>query len=72
MGALSVVATRDDLIKRLIVRSDFEKGAHTVRFFKDGKWVEVTVDDRIPCLPIVGTPAYARSKSPNEWWVSGS
>ena len=39
-----------------------------MRFFKNGQWRNVVIDDRIPCDQ-TGTPIYARSRDPTEIWV---
>ncbi|KAJ3210426.1 Calpain-6 [Dinochytrium kinnereticum] len=41
----------------------------TFRFNRFGEWVEVVVDDYLPCTPD-GNLIYARSRDPNEFWVS--
>jgi hypothetical protein len=43
-------------------------GIYTVRFFKNGQWRNVVIDDRIPCDQ-TGTPIYARSRDATEIWV---
>lgn len=45
-------------------------GKHTCKFFKEGKWVFVDVDDRIPCLAKDRTPCYGRNRDINEYWVA--
>lgn len=70
MGALSTVATRPDLLENLIVSSHPEKGFYQFQFYKEGKWVTVTVDDYLPCEGPTGFPVYAKSKDYDELWVS--
>lgn len=43
-------------------------GIYTVRFWKQGGWTYVHVDDRIPC-DVAGRPLYSRSRDPNETWL---
>lgn len=69
MGALSVVATRADLLENLIISTHPECGFYQFQFFKKGKWVTVTVDDYLPCGKD-GFPIYAKSKDYNELWVA--
>lgn len=45
LSALSVVAQRPDLVRRLLLPG---KNAHAVRLFLDGEWKTVVVDDRFP------------------------
>jgi hypothetical protein len=40
---------RDDLLLHLFKTADVERGQYTVKFFKEGEWREVTIDDRLPC-----------------------
>lgn len=44
-------------------------GLYQCRFSKDGEWHVVTVDDRLPC-DASGRPAFARSRHPDEFWIS--
>ena len=71
LGALAVVATRDDLIRELVVSAHPELGFYQFRFFKNGAWSIVTVDDLIPCVRQAKgfTPFAARCRDPNEMWV---
>jgi hypothetical protein len=44
-----MVAQRDHLLQKLFVYTDMSAyGLYTVQFFKQNKWVKVTVDDNIP------------------------
>lgn len=69
LGALSVVAAGGtSFIEQSFLASDFQGGRHVCRFFKNGKWVSVEVDDRLPCGPD-GRPAFASCKDDTEFWV---
>ena len=58
-----------DQSKALIVSDSLRgKGIYTVKFFKNGKWVYVHVDDRVPCK-FSGDIYFSRSKDVNEMWV---
>lgn len=48
LGAASIVATRDDLLYPIVVEQAPECGFHTFKFFKNGNWHFVTIDDRLP------------------------
>jgi len=70
LSALSCVASRPDLLQGLFASTEYaSKGIYTVRFFKNGKWKHVSIDDRIPCSP-TGKPLYARCKEPHQVWVT--
>jgi hypothetical protein len=38
------------------------QGKYTVRWFQDGRPIEVTVDDWFPCDPATGRPAFSHAK----------
>jgi hypothetical protein len=44
------------------------KGLYTVKFFKDGRWRYVHIDDLIPC-DMAGVPLFSRSKNQNATWI---
>mmetsp|Transcript_6708 Transcript_6708/g.11902 ORF Transcript_6708/g.11902 Transcript_6708/m.11902 type:complete len:793 (+) Transcript_6708:3340-5718(+) len=68
MCALSALAERPDLVKRLFLISEANaEGIYRVRFCKDGEWIDVTIDDYFPCFPNAG-PIFSRSQG-NELWV---
>lgn len=70
LSALSCVASRPDLLQGLFASTEYaSKGMYTIRFFKNGKWKHVSIDDRIPCGP-TGKPLYARCQSPHQIWVT--
>lgn len=68
VGALGVLAAKPDLLRSLVVSSDFELGAHEFRFFRANRWHTVVVDDLIPCRGDTGMPIFARSRSEVEFW----
>ena len=43
-------------------------GIYTLRFFKDGEWRTVCVDNRLPCTP-EGQLLFSRGVDPTELWV---
>ena len=68
LGALSVVATRSELLENCILQKEVnEWGVYEFKFYKNGEWIHVTVDDQIPCNR--GKPIFARCKDINEVWV---
>jgi len=70
LSALSCVASRRDLLENLFASTEFaSKGIYTIRFYKNGKWKHVTIDDRIPCGP-TGKPLYGTCRDPRQIWVS--
>jgi Ca2+-binding EF-hand superfamily protein len=49
LTSLSLLATRPGLIQKLILTNRYSaEGVHKFRFCKDGVWVVVTIDDRLP------------------------
>lgn len=52
----------------MFLKSDMKRGEHKCKFYKDGEWVTVTVDDRVPCSAN-NKPYFASCVDPNEWWV---
>jgi len=71
LGALAVVATRIDLIKEIIVSTNPQHGFYQFRFYKNGEWNVVTIDDRIPCKRVNSgyKIIFAHCKEHNEMWV---
>ncbi|GMI54341.1 hypothetical protein TeGR_g8450 [Tetraparma gracilis] len=71
LGSLSVLATREPLLQSVFFNLEKHKsaGLFCLRFFKDGCWVYVLVDDRIPVYDATSQPAFARCRDPNELWV---
>ena len=76
LSALSMCATAEGLIENLFEDLDHEKnaryskiGMYVCRFYKNGQWLKVIVDDRIPCWAEDNTPVFARCKDANEIWV---
>ena len=49
-----------------------QNGLYVCQFYKQGEWVKVIVDDRIPCrvggVPGEATPIFARRKDAHELW----
>lgn len=68
LGALSVIACNKGMLEQLFVAHNVEAGVYAIRFFKEGEWTSVVIDDYIPCDE-EGTPVYATCKDPNEVWV---
>ena len=68
LSALSSLAERPELVRRLILTQEYnEEGIYILRICKNGEWVNVTVDDYIPCYYNAG-PMFAHSNG-NELWV---
>eukprot|EP00736_Rhodelphis_marinus_P002744 Rmarinus@m.9918 len=70
LGALSVLGTRPKLLENLFVSTKHGKkyGIYCLKIYKEGAWVDVIIDDVIPCGP-GGKPLYSRCRDPNEIWV---
>eukprot|EP01112_Ceratiomyxa_fruticulosa_P010738 TRINITY_DN2856_c0_g1_i1.p1 TRINITY_DN2856_c0_g1~~TRINITY_DN2856_c0_g1_i1.p1 ORF type:complete len:614 (-),score=139.62 TRINITY_DN2856_c0_g1_i1:132-1973(-) len=68
LSALAVVATKPQILKFLFVKADPLRGEYHLRFYREGKWEEVRIDDRIPCGSD-GRPVFAHCQDPDEIWV---
>jgi len=67
LGSMSVIATRKSILRPLFVYSNAEHGIYQVKFFKNGEWRIVTVDE---WLPMHGNNlAYAHCAHKDEFWV---
>jgi len=73
LGALATIATHpQDLIEGLFLddAEDFpETGKLTMRFYKNGAWLKVTIDTLVPCNKSTRLPLFARSRDLCECWV---
>jgi len=78
LGAMAAAANHPaQLIRNLVVSEtdeDFvDSGVITFQFYKDGDWVPVSVDTRIPYgdpdTPAFDSPMYGHAKARNEAWV---
>eukprot|EP00300_Choanocystis_sp_HF-7_P009557 c16499_g1_i3.p1 GENE.c16499_g1_i3~~c16499_g1_i3.p1 ORF type:complete len:791 (+),score=218.02 c16499_g1_i3:199-2373(+) len=73
LSALSVVANRADILEKLFKNNPTgskinPEGKYVVTFFYNQAWVDVTIDDRIPCTAR-GIPIYSKTRDPNVFWV---
>ena len=69
INALALVASQRQVLRSVFVSSGQEgSGRYCVRFFKEERWVNVAIDDYLPCDPL-GRPLFARSPDPNEIWA---
>ena len=68
LGALSVVATKPDLLMKNFCQKELnEQGVYEFNFYKNGDWIKVVIDDLIPCHR--GKPIFGRCLDINEVWV---
>jgi hypothetical protein len=68
LSALSSLAERPELVKRLILTKEYNKeGIYRIKLCKNGEWTVVTVDDYIPCY-FMGGPMFSRANG-DELWV---
>jgi len=53
LAAIANIATanKDLIVNDLVVEDYSDQGIYGIKFFVNGKWVTVVVDDRIPCIP---------------------
>lgn len=69
LGALAIVASRDHLFQKLFAFTEMNHlGVYSVRFYHNGDWKIVTIDDLLPC-DAFGRPVYARCSDANEIWA---
>ena len=69
LNALLTISTRPAVAAAIIVSdSQRGRGIYTLKFNKDGQWLYVHVDDRIPCNR-AGDVYFSRSADLNEAWV---
>lgn len=69
LGALAMCSNRqDDLLYPLFVSAHPEIGFFQIRFYIDGKWRVVSVDDFVP-VKRSGGLIFAHCKDDNEYWV---
>jgi hypothetical protein len=72
IAALSTLASSSNLVKHLFlaandgINSDMP---YLVRFFCDGEWISVEIDDRIPCSPVNGLPLFGSNRNAVQAWV---
>ncbi|TMW55975.1 hypothetical protein Poli38472_008623 [Pythium oligandrum] len=75
LSALSVVATRSDLLEQTFWRGNAykTKGLFVCKFMKNYVWQYVIIDDLLPVYGFSrtkeGKPYFARCRDPNELWV---
>lgn len=74
LSALGVLAgSRPDAIQNLFVAYDISAGVYGIRFWKDGRWTYVIIDDYVPTTLTTQTkrvvPAYAYCSSDALLWV---
>jgi hypothetical protein len=68
LGALATVATRPELLDGLSY--DHDTAEFRCRFFKDGAWRTVLVDDRVPCFAESSVPVFACATAGSDNWVA--
>lgn len=69
VSALAILAGRPDLLKELFVPTGQESnGRYCVRFFKEGNWVYVYIDDLLPCNNLL-RPLFTRPGQPGAFWA---
>ncbi len=70
LAAVAVAASQPKLIKALFTPDSYSlHGIYSIRFFVNGAWKDVIVDDYIP-MKAVDNPSFARSQTLNELWVT--
>lgn len=78
LGALAAAANHPaQLVRNLVVSETdvgfLQSGVITFQFYKDGDWVPVSIDSRVPYgdpeTVAFNSPVYGRCRDPNEVWV---
>jgi len=70
LSAISCLATRPNLLRKLFVYQNRELGVHVVRFYKSYCWIEIMIDDYFPTDSTIfssGKPLFASCNSGHEW-----
>jgi hypothetical protein len=68
LGSFAIAAAKPKLLQSLVDFSWVEKGLHAIRFFVEGEWVTVVVDDLIP-VDALERPVFGRCRQPHHIWV---
>lgn len=69
VSCMSLLATKSRLLRRLFVSHALAgRGIYTCKFFKDGRWRYVHIDDQV-AVNLRDEPMFARSVDRNETWV---
>jgi calpain-5 len=68
LGAMSIVATRPELIRPLFKHSSVEDGIYVVSLFVEGKWQYVVLDEYLP-VGAGGSLCYGSCRDPDSFWV---
>eukprot|EP00667_Euglena_gracilis_P005185 EG_transcript_5214 len=68
ISALSIIAERPEILQHLVVAQYPPQGLFEFRFFKEGRWVNVVIDDHLPFKPD-GTLLFARGAAGDQLWV---
>ena len=69
LGTLMTLGTKPELLQNLIVYDGIEHGFAVFQFFKNGEWIHVIVDTRLPYNSQSKTPLYGHCADVNEFWV---
>jgi len=74
LSALSMTARTPTVLAQVFKCIEYgpSLGLFVIQFFKNGNWVPVIVDNRIPCHksgPNARRPIFSQCKNTNEYWV---
>jgi len=70
LAAVAALSTNEHLLKRVVPDQSFQDeyaGIFKFEFWQYGRWVEVVIDDRLPCN-MEGKLIYMHSDDRNEFW----
>lgn len=68
LGAMSIVATRPKLIRALFAGSCPEEGFYVCKFFIQGEWRWIVIDDALP-VTASGAICFGRCRDADTFWV---
>jgi hypothetical protein len=49
-------------MKTLFAEADIAQGKYSIKFYKEGQWKRITIDDQLPCTKDM-KPAYGHGKT---------
>lgn len=68
MSAVSLIAESLEMQENIFITKEYNKyGVYALRVCKDGEWVGVIIDDRIPCTA-ENEPVYIKVRVQKYYW----
>ena len=69
LGAFCCLSTRVELLQNLMLYDGLKYGFIVLQFFKNGAWLPVIIDTKLPCNPKTKKLIYASCQRDDEFWV---